>query len=803
MERTEFGGLLRGARERARLTLEGLAAASGVSVRAIGDMERGRSVPRLSTLAELLDALPLDEQERRTLTEAARTARTTRTGATAPAAAATGTAGATGTTGAAGTAGAAGTKGVAGEEGATGAADARDAGEPTPLPVPRQLPPDLRSFRGRAEPLARLAAAALTADGHPPLVAVSGLAGVGKTSLAVHWAHRHADRFPDGLLYLNLRGFDPSGDHLDPAEALSGLLGALGVPAAEVPEGVERRSAAFRERIAGRRMLLLLDNARDSQQLRPLLPRSATCLTVITSRHHLTGLAATDDAVLVDLAPWNGEEGLAALAARIGTGRVAAEPAPAAELVELCGRLPLAVAILAARLGAEPALGLRAVAGELTRARTRLDEFTTDDPHTDVRAVFSWSYRALDPEAARFFRHLAVLPGPSFSTEAAASASAEPPSRARRLLRSLISTSLLGRDAAGQFVLHDLVREHAAELLHQEGDDRYAAELRLLDYLRHNARASVRAWETRTIHELDHTPAPGVVLLPFDDREGALAWFRQEERTILAALRRNDDPRLLHFRSSLAQDCVPYFSALGQWADEIEIQQLALDAALLLDDPVAISQAAAALGRALSEAGRSEEADLALGHIERHLCQLAPFERANALRSLGWVRGRQQRHAEALDHARAALAIYRTLDDPNPVARELNAVGWYSTLLGRHREAIASCREALPLLQRTGNTFSEAATWDSIGYALHRLGELPEAVRHFEVSLRLYGEVLNHYNQAEVLDHLARAQHDLGDSAAARASWLRAAELLTALGNPRAGAMRAAADRIAGEPTGA
>ncbi|MGW2398044.1 ATP-binding protein [Kitasatospora sp. NPDC001664] len=771
MERTAFGTLLRGARERARLTLEGLASASGVSVRAIGDMERGRSVPRLSTLAELLDALPLDEHERRALTEAAR-----------PGTSATGPGASTGS-------------------GIGASAGAGTAG-PTDRPIPRQLPPDLRTFRGREALLDRLTTATAP-DGHPPVVAVSGLGGVGKTSLAVHWAHRHADRFPDGLLHLDLRGFDPSGHHLEAGEALSGLLTALGVPAASIPDGAEQRAAAFRERIAGRRMLLLLDNARDSRQVRPLLPRSADCPTVITSRHHLTGLAATDEAVLLDLGPWSAAEGLAALAARIGADRAAAEPAHAAGLVELCGRLPLAVAVLAARLSAEPALRLRTVADELARTRTLLDEFTTDDPHTDVRAVFSWSYRALDAETARFFRHLAVLPGPSFSTEAAASAAAEPPSRARKLLRSLVAKSLLGRDAAGQFALHDLVRAHAAELLDREGDDRYAAELRLLDYLRHNARSAVRAWETRTIHELDHAPAPGVALLPFDDPEGALAWFRQEERTILAALRQGEDPRLLHFRTGLAQDCVPYFSALGQWADQIELQRLALDAGLLLDDPAAISQAAAALGRALAEAGRGEEADEAVGHVERRLDHLTPHERADALRSLGWVRGRQQRLPEALDHARAALAIYRTLDDPNPVARELNAVGWYSTLLGRHREAIASCREALPLLQRTGNTFSEAATWDSIGYALHRLGELPEAVRHFEVSLRLYGEVLNHYNQAEVLDHLAQAHQELGDTAAARAAWLRAAELLTALGNQRAETMRARADRIAGQPTGA
>ncbi|MFE9421474.1 ATP-binding protein [Kitasatospora sp. NPDC006697] len=742
-----FGAVLREVRERAGLTLEGLAQASGVSARAIGDLERGRSTPRQSTLNELLDALALDESERQALVGAAQR------------------------------------KG-------------RHDGSGAARQVPRQLPPDLRAFRGRAEVMAdiqRLTDGLAAPDGHAPVVAVGGLAGVGKTSLAVHWAHRVADRFPDGQLYVNLRGFDPSGSCLDPADALGGFLTALGVPGASIPDGAEQRSALFREQVSLRRMIVVLDNARDSQQVRPLLPRSANCLTVITSRTHLTGLATTDEAHLIDLDLWTPAEALDALAARIGPERVPADPVSAAELVRMCGHLPLAVAILAAHVAAEPALALRVAVDELAEARSRLDVLATDDPHTDVRAVFSWSYQALDPSAARFFRHLAVLPSPVFSTEAAASTAGEPMATARRLLRSLAAASLLSRDAEGNFVLHDLVREYAGDLLDRAQDDRYAAELRVLDYLRHNARGAVRALETRPVQELDQAPAAGAVLLAFDNREQAVAWFQREERTVLAALQKAEDPRLLHFRVAVAHDWTPYLSAQGQWADEIAMHRLALDAALLLDDPSGISKVAGSLARALAETGQSEEADLALGHIEGQLHRLPELHRAHARRSIGWVRGRQRRYGEAVDHARAALAIYRTLRDRNLIARELNAVGWYLTLLGRHREALACCREALILLQESGNRFSEAATWDSIGYALHQLGELPEAVRHFEMSLRLYEEVLDRYNQAEVLDHLARAQRDLGDAQAARDSWLRAAGLLSAIGNARADDMQARA----------
>ncbi|GGV48720.1 hypothetical protein GCM10010495_78200 [Kitasatospora herbaricolor] len=751
MERRTFGGLLRAAREQAQLTLEGLAAASGVSVRAIGDMERGRSLPRRSTLNELLDALALDEGERRALAAAAR--------------------------------------------------------PESPRParqVPRQLPPDLRTFRGRTDALAavrRLTDGIGERSGHALVAAVGGMAGVGKTSLAVHWAHQVADRFPDGQLYVNLRGFDPSGTAVDPGEALAGFLAALGVPGGSVPDGTEQRAALFRARLAGLRMIVLLDNARDSQQVRQLLPHAPGCLTVVTSRTHLTALAAADEAHLVDLDLWTDAEALDALAARIGPERVAAEPAGAAALVALCGRLPLAVAITAAHLAAQPALALGVAADELARSRSRLDVLSTDDPHTDVRAAFSWSYEALEPAAARFFRHLTVLPGPAFSAESAASTAGEPMATARRLLRLLSSASLLARGAGGHFVLHDLVREHGRDLLDRERDDRFAAELRLLDYLRHNARGAVRALETRPVLELEQPPTPGVVLVPFDSREQANAWFEQEVRTVLAALRRTDDPRLLHFRLELARDCMPYFSAQGQWANEIAMQRLGLDAALLLDDPAGVGSAAAALARALAETGQGEEADWLLGLVGHQLDRLPPLGRADALRSIGWVRGRQQRYEEALDHARRALDVYRTLSSPNLVARELNAVGWYLALLGRHREAVASCREALPLLQETGNRFSEAATRDSIGYALYHLGELHEAVGHFEISLALYEEVLDRYNQAEVLDHLALAQRDLGDARAARESWQRAADLLGAIGNPRAAEMRSHALALAGQET--
>ncbi|MET7518948.1 helix-turn-helix transcriptional regulator [Streptomyces sp. NPDC005480] len=304
MGRAEFGRLLREVRLRSLLTLENLVEMSGVSVRAISDMERGQSLPRQATLGELMGALELDEDERRRFVEAA-----ARRG-----------------------------------QGATGR-------------VPRQLPPDLAVFRGREEALATvygLTAQVAEPGGHVVVAVIGGMAGVGKTTLAVYWAHHVADHFPDGQLYVNLRGFEDTGHPMDPAEALGGFLAALGVSDLDIPRGAEERGALFREWTASRRMTVVLDNARDEQQVRPLLPASTGCLTVITSRSQLSSLVAVEGARPVGLDVWTREEALSALAARIGEERYRAEPEAAGALVELCGHLALAVAIVAAQVSVTP-----------------------------------------------------------------------------------------------------------------------------------------------------------------------------------------------------------------------------------------------------------------------------------------------------------------------------------------------------------------------------------------------------------------------------------------------------------------
>jgi NB-ARC domain len=240
--------------------------------------------------------------------------------------------------------------------------------------------------------------------------AVSGTAGAGKTALAVYWAHRVADRFPDGQLYVNLRGFDPTGSVVRPADAVRWFLDTLGVPTEQVPADPEAQTALYRSRLAGKRILVLLDNARDSAQARPLLPGTPTGFALVTSRSQLTGLIATDGAQPVNVDVLTVDEARELLARRLGAERVAAEPEAVEQIVSYSARLPLALAVLAARAATHPHLPLHSLAGELRECRERLDSLSTDDPYTDVRAVFSWSYHALTPGAARLFRMLGPHP---------------------------------------------------------------------------------------------------------------------------------------------------------------------------------------------------------------------------------------------------------------------------------------------------------------------------------------------------------------------------------------------------------
>jgi NB-ARC domain/TIR domain len=369
--------------------------------------------------------------------------------------------------------------------------------QPSSAPRPQQLPAAVSHFAGRVEELAMLTG--LLRDradtgGTVVISVIGGTAGVGKTALMVYWAHQVAKRFPDGQLYINLRGFDPSGSVVDSAEAVRRFLDALQVPPDRIPVDLDAQVALYRSQLAGKRMLVVLDNARDSGQVRPLLPGAPTCLVLVTSRSQLTSLIAADGAHPITLDLLTDDEARQLLARRLGADRVAAEPHAVAEIIIRCAHLPLALTLVAARAAVQSHLGLWLLVDELRDTQHLWQTLTGDDPTTNVRVVFSWSYQALSRDAARLFRLLGLHPGPDLAASAAASLAGVAASDVRRLLAELTRASLLVEHTPGRYTFHDLLRAYAADLVHTTDSDeqRHAATQRMLDHYRDTAYTAAR-----------------------------------------------------------------------------------------------------------------------------------------------------------------------------------------------------------------------------------------------------------------------------------------------------------------------
>ena len=663
--------------------------------------------------------------------------------------------------------------------------------------VPAQLPLDVAGFTGRTAELVRLDAALTGAADQPSAVVISalfGTAGVGKTALAVHWAHAVADRFPDGQLYVNLRGFDPGGAKLDPAEAVRGFLDALGVPPARIPAGLAEQTALYRGMVAGRRLLVVLDNARDADQVRPLLPGASGCLVVVTSRNQLTSLVIAEGAHPVELDLLSPAEARELLTGRLGVARVAAEPAAVDDIVRRCAGLPLALALVAARAVTHPRFPLGVLAAELRHAETGLDVLAGGDAATDVRKVFSWSYAALSAPAARLFRLVGLHPGPDLTEAGAASLAAVPAGRARASLGELARAHLVAEHRSGRFSAHDLLRAYGAELAQAvDGpEDCRVAVDRAIDHHLHTAYAGAMALQPHRDPIALPAPAQGVAAEPITDDAAALAWFIVEYRVLMATVRlaaqAGRDERAWH----LAWALETFLKRQGHVHDLATAQRLALEAAGRLGDRAREAEAHRALGRACAELGQYHEA-------HRHFEQaLEKFEQTG--QRTAWARvqlefahalGGQGSYADALLHAEQALPVYRAAGHPAGQAYALNSVGWYHAQLGDAVRARACCEEALDLHRRQGDRYGQAAALDSIGYAHHLVGRHAEAIDWFERSVALLHGTGDRYHEAAVLTHLGDAQYAAGEPDTAAGSWRQALAIFEMLDHPDADQVRA------------
>ncbi|MGC4758300.1 BTAD domain-containing putative transcriptional regulator [Micromonospora trifolii] len=660
-----------------------------------------------------------------------------------------------------------------------------------PTRVAAQLPPPVPTFTGRDAELAVLDA--LVARGGT--VVVSGTAGVGKTALAVHWAHRAAERFPDGQLYVNLRGFDPAATPTEPARALHGFLEALGVPVARMPRDPDTMASLYRTTVAGKRLLVVLDNARDAEQVRPLLPGSPDCLAIVTSRDQLIPLVVTESAQPVPLDLLSPGEARDMLVRRLGERQVAAEPAAADTIADRCARLPIALAIVAARAATNRHFSLAAVAGELGD----LDAFRAGDEATDVRAVFSWSCRTLSPPAARLFRLLSLHPGPDISAPAVASLAGIDGQATGPLLTELTRANLFTEHTYGRYALHDLLRAYAASLA-DEGEppaERRDAVQRLLDHCLHTAHAADLALHPHFSAISLPPPSAGVTLERPRSRSAAAAWFTTEVPVLLAAVPLAARSGFEGHAWRLAWAMAGFLHRQGHWQDWLGTQQIALAAASRIGDQAGQGHAHRSLGLACSRLRRYDEAD---DHLRRALDLFTDVGddagRAHTCLNLGQLAERQGQHQKALRHSRQALALFRGTGNRAGQGYTLNAVGWQEALLGNYHHALESCGEALRMLQEVDDVQGQADTWDSLGHAHHQLGDDRRAIACYEHALDLFTQVNDRYAEAGTYVNLGGSHRALGDLAATRSAWRRALTILDELGDADADSIRADLDQL-------
>jgi DNA-binding SARP family transcriptional activator/tetratricopeptide (TPR) repeat protein/DNA-binding XRE family transcriptional regulator len=677
----------------------------------------------------------------------------------------------------------------------TGTAGAK----PAPAAVtPRQLPGAPEHFVGRAAELAALTRMLHQCESGAPgtvvISAIGGTAGVGKTTLAVHWAHQVAHRFADGQLYVNLRGFDPSGIPTTPADAVRGFLGALGVPADRVPAGLEAQSGLYRSLLADKRMLIVLDNAQDEQQVRPLLPAGSGSLVIVTSRNELAGLAASDGARLLTVDLLSQADARKMLAVRLGFDRAAQEPAAVSEIAELCARLPLALAVAAARATVRRRFPLADLAAELREHPGRLDVLDVGDPAASVRAVLSWSYRQLGPDGAKMFRLLGLHPGPDSTARAAASLAGIGLVSARRQLRELVTANLVTEHTPGRYALHDLLRDYALEQATIDCDDgfRRAAVARILDHYLHTANAAAVLLNPMRRPIASAVRGTSVAPEPLADEQQALTWFETEHQVLIAvvALAARDGYDAWAWQLPLAM--TDFLDRLGQWREFDAIHRVALAAAVRCRDKAAEAAIRRLLANSCARLGDYEQAQQHLAECLELFQELGDQSGVGRVHvSLSWLAEHQGCYDDALGHDERAVRVFAAIGDKSHQAAALNALGWHHTRLGRPERARIFCRQALALNRELGIRHGQAATWDSLGYAEHQLGNFGEAAVCYGSALDILMDIGDRFNQAGVLSRLGDSRCAAGDTSGGEDAWRQALDIFEDLHHPDAAELRA------------
>jgi tetratricopeptide (TPR) repeat protein/transcriptional regulator with XRE-family HTH domain len=686
-EAGEFGALLRARRRSAGLSQQEMAERSGLAVRTISDLERGRTQwPYPDSVHRLADALELSGGPRAEFIAAAgrRLARAGQASRARP----------------------------------SGSGPARDAGKRL---VPRLLPAPVPGFAGRREQLSALTQVLHHPGGTAVIAAIGGTAGVGKTALAVQWAHQFAGEFPDGQLFVNLRGFDPSGAAMRPADAVRVLLDALEFPADRLPQTEEAQLGLYRSLLAGKRMLVLLDNARDVAQVRPLLPGSPTCRVVVTSRSQLTGLAAIEAARPLMLDVLTDNEAGELLQRRVGAARLAADPGAAAQIIGLCARLPLALCVIAARTAMQPDLSLAQIADDLAGSPS-LDAFAdSDDPAADVRAAFSWSFRQLGTGAARFFRLAGLPPGHDFDRYAVAALADATAGEAGRMLEVLTRACLIQRAGPARYGMHDLLRGYARELADaQDGRDQQRAALtRLFDYYLYTAGTAMGTAFPGERGRLPAVPPPPASVPAFAAEADARAWLDAERPNLVLAAVHAAEHGWPGHATRLSATLFRYLDIGRHYREAIAVHGSACRAARRTGDRAA---------------------------------------EANALKNLGALGIRQRRYAEAADSYRQALAVFREASDPVGQAAAVEGLGFVEFLQGRWQEALGLLEQSLAMNREAGDRKGEAHSLSGLGFVELRQGRYQQAADYLRQSHALFRDLGDRAGQAHAVGNLGEVE---------------------------------------------
>ena len=763
---SDFGTLLRALRLDRGLTQEELADRAGMSVRAVGSLERGHAIPRRDTAERLCAALGLDDEPRGRLVGVARTRWGTRQRTVMPG-------------------------GLASEAAAGPTLPAPPASPSVPVAAVSQLPWDVPGLVGRDEEISRLLDAG--ARDCPGIWVIDGLGGVGKTALAVHVGHLLADRFPDGQFYLDLRGFDVRQPPVLPSAALSHFLHALGVDERRQPTAEDELGALFRSTLSGKGALVVLDNAASAEQARALLPGTAGCLVLITSRNLLSGLTARDGASRITLRSLDPGSATALLARIIGPELARRGPDAPGDLARLCGFLPLALRIAAERARMEGTSIASLMAG-LAGERGRLDLLTTDDESTSVRAVFSWSYRGLEPRVAGFFRLLALHPGSHFTVQGAAVLAGTSDQEARHLMNRLVSAHLIERYAPDRFHFHDLMRDYAAErATADEPQAKLRASIRRLVhwYLAAAVAADRQISPHRYRAGLDDC-ATDHELPPLASYREAVDWCDAELDTLVATVRLASTWGEHGLAWRLAWAMVGYLDLRRPWDAWLTTHQIGLQAARKAGDALGEAAILTSLGLAYYYPRLFTEAEDCYQEAQRLWAQLGDRRGgANIINAIANIRLEMRRLDEAVELYEQALALSAVIGDRRCEGVVLSNLAEAYCELGRFAEVLQYAPAAIEAARDTRNQRAEVLSLCQLARAISATRGIAEADGHFSRAIELARAADDRHAEAWTLDYLGTALMQARRCMEALVAWQGALARFEELRDPQAVSVRA------------